>query len=132
MATTLTPEPVAVKSGRRRIDWLMVGQEGKSVFFWLFGMFLDVNHKPSMSRCMLAVWTYIGWLLIDHELHLVAGAPSIQNSVWTAWWAAEGSLVLAVFGPTVASYFGSGAAGAITGSALGTAVREKVTEFTSK
>lgn len=114
------------KSGRRVSDWHqeMLFRTGRSIFFWIFGMFLNDRHKPSMSRCMLALWTYCGWLLIEHEIHLVAAQQPIQNAVWTAWWAAEGVLALAVFGPGVASYFGPGAAGAVAATAMGSAVRD--------
>ena len=127
----MTPPTVAaVKSGRRWSDWHIVASNGKSIFFWLFGMFLDERHKPSMSRCMLALWTYTGWLMIRHELLLKAGDPSIQNGVWTAWWAAEGVLALAVFGPSVASYFGAGAAGAVAG--IGASIRDALQPIVNK
>jgi hypothetical protein len=117
-AKTPTPEAfVEVRSGRRRSDWHIVTSNGRSIFFWLFGMFLDEKHKPSMSRCMLALWTWIGWLMIKHELILHTGQVPLGNAVWQSWWAAEGFLALAVFGPSVASYFGAGAAGAVTGIA---------------
>lgn len=125
-----TPPITAVKSGRRRDDWHVIASNGKSIFFWLFGMFLDERHKPSMSRCMLALWTYAGWLMIRHELLLKPGDPSLQNGVWTAWWAAEGVLALAVFGPSVASYFGAGAAGAVAG--IGASIRDALVSIVAK
>lgn len=117
---------VLVKEGRREWDWktLLTPEAEVSLFFWLFGMFLDDRRKPSMSRIMLAFMTFIGWRLFEHEIGLVAGVPSIQNAVWTAWWAAEGVLCLAVFGPSVASYFGPGAAGTVAATAIATAVRD--------
>jgi hypothetical protein len=108
-------------------------RQTRSLFFWLFGMFLDERHKPSMSRIMLAIWTFTGWEMIQHELQLHAGDVPLQNAVWEAWWAAEGMLALAVFGPSVASYFSAGAAGAVAG--IGAAVRDdlgKVTEALNK
>ena len=50
-----TPPVTAVKSGRRLSDWHIITSNGKSIFFFLFGMFLDERHKPSMSRCMVRV-----------------------------------------------------------------------------
>lgn len=121
------PEAAPIKAGRRQSDWQLFTRNGRSIFFWLFGMFLDERHKPSMSRCMLALWTYAGWLMIQHELRLKPGGVSLPNIVWTCWWAAEGVLALAVFGPSIASYFGSGGAGAIA-SSLVSATRETITK----
>jgi hypothetical protein len=123
---------IAVKSGRREVDWraLFTLRGEVSIFFWLFGMFLDERHKPSMSRIMLAFWTWVGYLCVRHELQLVVGSHlttmgvPLANAVWTAWWAAEGVLTLAVFGPGVASYFAPGAAGAVAATAIGSAVRD--------
>jgi hypothetical protein len=125
-AIVTSEHEVLLKKGRRDFDWLalLTPQAEVSLFFWAFGMFLDDRKKPSMSRIMLAFWTWVGWRLMDHELHLIAGAPAIQNAVWTAWWAAEGVLCLAVFGPSVASYFGPGAAGAVAATAIGSATRD--------
>jgi hypothetical protein len=125
-----TVTEAAVRSGRRWSDWHVIESNGRSLFFWIFGMFLDDRHKPSMSRCMLAFWTYAGWLCIRHELLLKAGQPSLQNAVWTAWWAAEGVLAFAVFGPSIASYFGAGAAGAVTGMAA--SIREQLQKVLPK
>lgn len=99
------------------ITWQEAGERGRSIFFWLFGWLLDEQLKPSMSRMMLLVWTLAGLVMIRHELLLRAGEPPLQNAVWSAWWAAEGVLCLAVFGPRVASYFAAGAAGAMAGIA---------------
>lgn len=127
------PNAITVKQGRRKEDWVTranafndaLFEAESSIFFWLFGMFLDVNHKPSMSRIMLAFWTYVGWLLMQHELHLIVGAPSIQNAVWTAWWAAEGALTVAVFAPSaVSNYFTAGNAGAVAATTISTAARD--------
>lgn len=116
---------LAVKQGRRWSDIVaLVEHNGVSLFFWLFGIFLDEKHKPSMSRLLLAGCSWVGWLCVRHELNLVAGQTPLQNAVWTAWWAAEGALTLAVFGPRVASYFGPGAAGAVAASAIGSAARD--------
>lgn len=106
-----------------------VGKQTVTVFFWLFGMFLDETNKPSMSRIMIAIWTFVGWLMINHEIHVTrningSGMVSISNAAWTAWWAAEGVLSLAVFGPRVAAYFAPGAAGSAASTAIGDAVRE--------
>ncbi len=109
-----------VVAGRRAGDWHVIASNGTSIFFWLFGVVLDEKHKPSMSRIMLALWTYTGWLIIQHELSLKVGDPSLQNAVFTMWWAAEGVLAFAVFGPSIASYFAAGAAGAVTGLAAST------------
>jgi hypothetical protein len=121
-------ETTTVKSGRRKIDWRSVFslRTEASVFFWIFGMILDERHKPSMSRIMLALWTIAGWQLIRHEILLVAGQPAISNATWQAWWAGEGMLSFAVFGPSIASYFVSGAAGAISASSIASAVRDAV------
>jgi hypothetical protein len=127
------PEEIAtavVKSGRRKSDIAILEAQGRSLFFWFFGMFLDDRHKPSMSRIMLAIWTFTGWEMIRHELNLHTGDIPLQNAVWQAWWAAEGVLALAVFGPSIASYFGAGAAGAVAG--IGASIRDdlgKVTEL---
>lgn len=115
-------EVIAVKSGRRKTDVALLEARSRSTLFWVFGMFLDEKHKPSMSRIMLAMWTFTGWEMIQHELGLHAGQVPLGNAVWEAWWAAEGMLALAVFGPSVASYFGAGAAGAVTG--IGAAIRD--------
>lgn len=133
------PEPTeelevvaTVQEGRRKTDlkavFAVAGRAGKSAFFYAFGMFLDVNHKPSMSRIMLALWTYIGWLMIHHELNLVAGQPALQNAVWTAWWAAEGFLCAAVFAPSaVANYFTTPAA-ASAFTAIASSTRDAIME----
>lgn len=121
---TATVKVTEVKGGRRKSDWHIVTSNGKSIFFWIFGMFLDEKHKPSMSRIMLGLWTIIGWEMIQHELNLVAGQPSISNACWTSWWAAEGMLSFAVFGPSIASYFGAGAAGAISAGSIATGIRD--------
>jgi hypothetical protein len=122
------PPPVVaeavVKSGRRKSDIAIIEARGRSIFFWIFGMFLDDRHKPSMSRIMLALWTMLGAKMIYHELDLHLGQVPLSNAVWQAWWAAEGVLALAVFGPSVASYFGVGAAGAAGATALGAAIRD--------
>jgi hypothetical protein len=111
-----------VKAGRRAFDWHIIAKDGKSVAYYLFGMLLDETGKPSMARWMLLLWTWTGWLMIRHELRLKVGDPSLQNPVWTSWWAAEGFIGLAVFGPRIASYFGAGAAGAVTG--IGASIRD--------
>lgn len=116
-----------VRSGRRWSDWHVVQSNGRSIFFWLFGWLLDEKCKPSMSRMMLAFWTYAGWRCILHELTLKAPTAPLQNAVWTAWWAAEGVLALAVFGPSIASYFGAGAAGAVTG--VGASIRDDLSKI---
>lgn len=116
-----------VKSGRRRSDWHIVESKTRSIFFWVFGMFLDERHKPSMSRIMLAMWTYAGMAMIWHELRLTAPQLPLGNAVWTAWWAAQGMLALAVFGPSIASYFGPGAAGATSG--IGTSIRDDLSKI---
>jgi hypothetical protein len=113
---------VTVKAGRRFFDWRIVTRDGKSIFYYLFGMFVDETGKPSMARWMLLLWTWTGWLMIRHELRLKVGDPSLQNPVWQSWWAAEGFIGLAVFGPRIASYFGAGAAGAVTG--IGASIRD--------
>ena len=122
------------KSGRRWTDWRAIFsvRSGVSVFFWLFGVLLDERHKPSMSRIMLAVWTYCGWLLIAHELRLQPGEIPIGNAVWTSWWAAEGMLSFAVFGPSIASYFGAGAAGAVAAGTIGASARDVLTTVREK
>jgi hypothetical protein len=134
IVVTTTPEPAAaVKSGRRKSDWHIIESNGKSIFFWLFGMFLDEKYKPSMSRCMLALWTALGIKMIWREMYLVPGQLPLGNAVWQAWWAMGGVLTLAVFGPGVASYFGAGAAGAVTG--LGQSIRDdlgKAKDFMDK
>lgn len=120
------PEVIAaVKTGRRASDWHIIQSNGKSIFFWLFGMFLDDKHKPSMSRCMLAGWTMIGVKMIFHEINLTTGQVPLGNQVWQAWWAAEGVVALAVFGPSIASYFGAGSAGAMLN---GQAIRDDLTK----
>lgn len=133
-AATPTPDATVVraevKSGRRKTDVQILEERSRGIFFWLFGMFLDDRHKPSMSRIMLAVWTVIGAKMIFHELNLHQGSLPLQNAVWQAWWAAEGMLALAVFGPSIASYFGAGAAGAAAG--IGASIRDdlgKVVEY---
>lgn len=118
---------VLVKEGRRDYDWkaLLSPHTEISLFFWVFGMFLDGKKKPSMPRIMLAIMTFIGWQMFQHEINLVAGQPSIQNAVWTAWWAAEGFLCAAVFVPSAAlNYFSPGHAGAAAVSAISTATRD--------
>lgn len=122
--------PRAVQTGRRSSDWHIIESNGRSIFFWLFGMFLDDRHKPSMSRVMLALWTWVGYMMVHHELILQPGDVPLQNAVWTSWWAAEGVLALAVFGPSIASYFGAGAAGAVTG--IGSSVRDALTKVREK
>lgn len=116
------PVVAEVKAGRRAFDWHVIESNGSSVFFWIFGVVLDEKHKPSMSRLMLALWTYAGWLMIHHEMLLKPTDVSLSNATWTAWWAAEGFLGVAVFGPRIASYFGAGAAGAVTG--IGASIRD--------
>lgn len=127
------PDAVTVKQGRRKEDWVMranafndaLFEAERSIFFWLFGIFLDSQHKPSMSRLMLALWTYVGWQLMQHEMHLVVGTPAIQNAVWTAWWAAEGFLCVAVFAPSaMTNYFSAGSAGAVAASSISSAARD--------
>lgn len=118
---TKDTEEITVHTGRRWYDWHVLLGESRSVFFWAFGMFLDEKCKPSMSRIMLALWTWIGSRMIVHELN---GHPAVSNSAWTAWWAAEGALCFAVFGPRIASYFGQGAAGATT--SIATAIRDEL------
>jgi hypothetical protein len=118
----VTAPVVTVKDGRRWSDWHIVESSGRSIFYYVLGMFLDETGKPSMARWMLLLWTYTGWLMIRHELGLKVGDPSIQNAVWQSWWAAEGFIGLAVFGPRIASYFGAGAAGAVTG--IGASIRD--------
>lgn len=113
-----------VREGRRWGDWHMLSS-GRSLFFWVFGMFLGERHKPSMSRIMLAAWTWVGWRMIAHELALTAADPALQNAAWGAWATAESMLAVAVFGPSVASYMSSGGAGAAV-AALGSAVRSEV------
>jgi hypothetical protein len=100
------------------------------VFYYALGMLLDENGKPSMSRWMLLVWMIVGWLMIRHELHLTQSDPSLQNPVWTAWTYGAGFLALAVWGPRVASYFGAGAAGAVTGIAA--SIRDQVVPALAK
>jgi hypothetical protein len=122
---------VLVKDGRREWDWraLLTARGEISLFFWLFGMFLDEHRKPSMSRIMLAIMTFIGWKLFFHEINLASGQPSIQNAVWTAWWAAEGFLAAAVFVPSAAlNYFTPGAAGTVAAAAIGSAARDAVVD----
>jgi hypothetical protein len=126
VATTKTRE-IEVKSGRRWYDWKILFGQSRSIFFWIFGVFLDEKHKPSMSRMMLAGWTWIGSRMIYQELN---GHPAVSNPAWTAWWAAEGFLGVAVFGPRIASYFGQGAAGAT--ASIATAVRDEITKFQRK
>lgn len=123
-------EPVVVKSGRRQSDIQVVVGASRSVFFYVFGMFLDERHKPSMSRIMLAVWTVLGWQMVYHEIRLRLGVPPISNAAWAAWWAAEGFLALAVFGPSVASYFGPGSAGAVSG--IGASIRDDLQKVQDK
>ncbi|MDD1678750.1 MAG: hypothetical protein LUO93_06150 [Methanomicrobiales archaeon] len=118
----MTTPIVSVKDGRRSSDWRVVESSGKSIFYYLLGMFVDETGKPSMARWMLLLWTYTGWLMIHHELRLKVGDPSLQNAAWQSWWAAEGFIGLAVFGPRIASYFGAGAAGAVTG--IGASIRD--------
>jgi hypothetical protein len=113
-----------IKSGRRRSDWHVIESNGKSIFFWLFGMFLDEKGKPSMSRIMFAVWTWVGIQMEYHEIRLMTGGIPISNAAWTAWWSAEGVIALAVLGPPVASYFSPGAAGAAAATAIPGAVRD--------
>lgn len=127
-------EPIAavVKSGRRQSDVQIVVHAGRSVFFWIFGMFLDERHKPSMSRIMLALWTILGWQLEYHEIRLNPGTPPISNAAWGAWWAAQGMLALAVFGPSIASYFGPGAAGASTAGSIGASLRDELKKVEEK
>lgn len=129
---TIDAEPVAavVKTGRRQSDVQVVLRGTRSVFFYVFGMFLDERHKPSMSRIMLALWTVAGYEMIRHEITLVAGVPSISNAAWAAWWAAEGFLALAVFGPSIASYFGPGSAGAVSG--IGASIRDELQHVKEK
>lgn len=114
--------PVEVKAGRRAIDWHVITRETKSVAYYVLGMLVDENGKGSMSRWMLLFWTYTGWLMIHHEMLLKPTDVSLSNATWTAWWAAEGFLAVAVFGPRVMSYFGAGAAGAVTG--IGASIRD--------
>lgn len=118
----------AVKAGRRKIDWhaWFTGEAQVSIFYWFLGMFLDDKKKPSMARILLAFWTFIGWRMITHEIHLQAGQPAILNAAWTAWYAFGGCLAVAVFGPRVASYFAPGAAGAVAATAIGSAARDAV------
>jgi hypothetical protein len=127
IAIVTSEHEVLVKEGRRDYDWkaLLTPHAEISLFFWVFGMFLDDKKKPSMSRIMLAIMTFIGWRLFHHEIMLVAGQPSIQNAVWTAWWAAEGFLCAAVFVPSAAlNYFAPGAAGAAAVSAIASSARD--------
>ncbi|HEV8448597.1 MAG TPA: hypothetical protein VGQ44_17325 [Gemmatimonadaceae bacterium] len=121
---------VEVKSGRRAADWHVLPKSGKSIFYYLLGMLVDENGKPSMSRWMFAIWTYVGWVMIRHELLLKPGDVSISNAAWGAWWAAEGAISLAVFGPRIASYFGAGAAGAVAG--IGSSIRDAVATIVTK
>jgi hypothetical protein len=72
----------------------------------------------------------VGWLMIRHELHLKQSDPSLQNAAWTAWTYGSGFLALAVWGPRVASYFGAGAAGAVTGIAA--SIRDQVVPALAK
>jgi hypothetical protein len=102
----------------------------KSIFYYLLGMFIDENGKPSMSRWLLAIWMWIGWLMIHHELRLQQSIPSLQNTVWTAWTYASGFLAAAVFGPRVMSYFSAGAAGATT--SIAAAIRDQVVPALAK
>jgi hypothetical protein len=125
-----TPDVVVVKTGRRKSDVQAFAATSRHVLFYVFGMFLDERHKPSMSRIMLALWTWTGWLMVEHELRLHPGDVSLSNAAWTAWWAAEGMLALAVFGPSIASYFGAGAAGAVSG--IGASIRDAITEVKEK
>lgn len=119
----MTP-PVAVKAGRRAIDWHVVASSGRKTIYYVLGMLLDENGKPSMSRWLLAIWMLVGWLMIRHEIHLQQSVPSIQNAAWTAWTYGAGFLAVAVFGPRVTSYFSAGAAGAVTGIAA--SIRDQV------
>jgi hypothetical protein len=120
-------EEVTVHSGRRWYDWHVLFGETQSIFFWVFGMFLDEKHKPSMSRIMLGLWTWLGSRMIYHELN---GHSAVSNPAWTAWWAAEGFLGMAVFGPRIASYFGQGSAGAT--ASIATAVRTEINNLRKK
>ena len=86
-----------------------------------------------MSRLLLGIWSYAGIRMIWHELLLHTGDVPLSNGILEMWWAAEGVLSFAVFGPSIASYFGAGAAGAVAG--IGASVRDdlgKVTEYLDK
>jgi hypothetical protein len=100
------------------------------VYYYCLGMLLDETGKPSMARWMLAIWMWLGWLMVRHELHLKQSDPSLQNPVWTAWTYAAGFLAVAVFGPRVASYFGAGAAGSVTGIAA--SIRDQIVPALAK
>jgi hypothetical protein len=120
----VAPEGVVVQSGRRAMDWHVLLSGTRSVFFWIFGMFLDETHKPSMCRIMLALWTWMGSQMIYHEL---SGHTPISNVAWNAWWVAEGLLAIAVWGPRVAAYFGNG--GQIAAQTLSTAMHDVLTKY---
>jgi hypothetical protein len=128
--------PVITEAGGRRADdgpapiLVVIERAIASKLFWTFGMFLEPRHpyKPSMARILLAIWTYIGWMMIRHEILLLPGHPAILNAAWTAWWAAEGMLCFWVAGPKIASYFGPGAAGAAAATAIGAAVRDPIVQ----
>jgi hypothetical protein len=112
-----------------------------SLWFWLLGWLLDEKHKPSISRMMLTFWTWVGYKAAMHEIGITAiaaaqgvhlsGVP-LSNAFWTAWWAAEGVLTVAVFGPRVASYFQAGAAGAVAMTSIGAATRDKLDVFAAR
>ena len=98
----------------------------KSALEWGLGMFLDETGKPSMSRILFFLWTIVGWVMIWHEIQLVAGQPAILNAAWQAWWAADGFLGFCVFGPRIAAYFAAGAAGSVSAGAIAGSIRDAV------
>ncbi len=108
--TVPTPSGDVVHQGRRDEDWVLrlnslndgLFEIERSAFFWIFGMFLDHDDKPSMSRIMLALWTLLGAKMVYHEMGIDAhnGVVALNNAVWTAWWAAEAALATAVFAPS--------------------------------
>jgi hypothetical protein len=131
VAADTTVKAVVVKSGRRESDMKVFEKKTRSILFWIFGMFLDERRKPSMSRIMLSVWTVIGVTMELHEMGFAGDANlHISNAAWAGWWAAQGMLAFAVFGPSIASYFGPGAAGASAG--IGASVRDELQKIEQK
>jgi hypothetical protein len=123
-----------VKSGRRTLDWraLVSVKSELSLAFWLFGALLDEQKKPSMSRILFALWTYVGWEMERYEMHRLHYQTPLSNAAWQAWYLGEALLAVAVFGPRVASYFSAGNAGAVAASTIAGAIRDGYNQITTR